>query len=493
MSLASLSFDADETSSTSWGDLHPESPRWPTSERAVLVCRLGQAEWQWWDDEPQMNIFFNLLACLDGVLTERGHGKTVEKLGGNLRNQDILVVATHNGETDEDGNSGADVLVALALDFIVAARRFQIPDEASPELHLGIAYGEFIHGIPNLYGWTRGRGASGVPPYLVAGPAVAAAKVLASAAEANGLRISEEVKDSLRPDHLSRICPADCVKVQGGSDMRSYRLSKEDELLEMKAAANAVTAGETQDTAGTHLDSQDWLLRFHNPAVEQQFWAWWKHSKAEMADTTFRWALIVVAFITTTLLMKHSVPVPGASPSGLPPKVASTIPLVHDFFLTMVLILGGFAPRVYNSYRQPIAFSVRLLRTLQIILLQKYPMQGTISMSPLDFRNDFQSWLLQLGRVTLVGPLIYIAIFQLRLLDWHMIGDGLSVFALSIDFTRICTLKWPIDFCRPAFIVLQVGIGTIGPSMYLWFTERALRRKFKLGYMDKLRSLENAK
>lgn len=98
------------------------------------------------------------------------------------------------------------------------------------------------------------------------------------------------------------------------------------------------------------------------------------------------WGLILIAFLTTALLMKHSVPVPGANPSGLPPKIAAIIPLMHDFLLTVVLILGGFVPHVYNSYRQPIAFSVRLLRTLQIILLQKYPMQGTMSISPLDYR-----------------------------------------------------------------------------------------------------------
>lgn len=63
---------------------------------------------------------------------------------------------------------------------------------------------------------------------------------------------------------------------------------------------------------------------------------------------------------------------------------------------------------------------------------------------------------MQLFRVSLVGPMLYIAIFQLRLLDWHMIGDGLSVFAVSIDVARIYTMKWPLDFCRPAFIVLQV-------------------------------------
>lgn len=91
--------------------------------RSVLVCRVGHAPWQWWEDEAQQKIYHNLLTCLDEILIERGHGTTVEKFGGNLRNHEVIVAATHNGKTDDDGNSGADVLVAVALDFLVAARR----------------------------------------------------------------------------------------------------------------------------------------------------------------------------------------------------------------------------------------------------------------------------------------------------------------------------------------------------------------------------------
>lgn len=46
-------------------------------------------------------------------------------------------------------------------------------------------------------------------------------------------------------------------------------------------SAGAVGARATQE-------EQDWLLRFKNPVLEEQFWLWWRRSKPALHDMTFR-------------------------------------------------------------------------------------------------------------------------------------------------------------------------------------------------------------
>lgn len=96
--------------------------------------------------------------------------------------------------------------------------------------------------------------------------------------------------------------------------------------------------------------------------------------------------MIFMSMMVTTVQMKHNAGVPGASASRLPFKLAGFLPTLHDFFLTMVLILIGFAPDVYSRYRQPISFIFRFIRTVSIIVLQQYPIQGTVGLSSLMSR-----------------------------------------------------------------------------------------------------------
>jgi hypothetical protein len=62
-------------------------------------------------------------------------------------------------------------------------------------------------------------------------------------------------------------------------------------FADMGYGPQAVTAAPTTvevEEATNNTESQDWLLRFRNPAIEQQFWVWWKNSKADTAETSFR-------------------------------------------------------------------------------------------------------------------------------------------------------------------------------------------------------------
>lgn len=96
--------------------------------------------------------------------------------------------------------------------------------------------------------------------------------------------------------------------------------------------------------------------------------------------------MIFLSMMVTTVQMKHNVPVPGATGGGLPPKLAGLLPILHDFSVTVVIMLIGIAPDVYNRYRQPIAFIFRFVRTMYIILLQKFPVQGTVGLALLTHR-----------------------------------------------------------------------------------------------------------
>ncbi len=110
-----------------------EDPAEESGERTLLFSRLAQDDhWQWLEPGGQASVLHRLAAALDEVLTTRGVCKrdpttdradpTCEKYEG-LRHEGILVVSKATGATDDEGNTGADVLMAVALDFIAAARR----------------------------------------------------------------------------------------------------------------------------------------------------------------------------------------------------------------------------------------------------------------------------------------------------------------------------------------------------------------------------------
>jgi hypothetical protein len=72
--------------------------------------------------------------------------------------------------------------------------------------------------------------------------------------------------------------------------------------------------------------------------------------------------------------------------------------------------------------------------------------------------QDFYTAFLLFARGLCVGPLIYIATHQLRMVPWHLLGEGLTILLVAVSATNVFGLGLASGIWAAPFFALQVSV-----------------------------------